>query len=99
MIVVIGEFRLPPEHHRQALAAMQRVIAASCAEPGCLDYSYAEDVLEAGLFRVSEAWQSREALGTHFDSDHMQTWQRERTAFGMSGRRVVAYVVGAEEAL
>ena len=36
---------------------MERMIAASRAEPGCLGYAYAEDILEPGLIRVSEAWQ------------------------------------------
>jgi len=99
MIVVIGEFRIPLEHASKASAAMARVIAASRAEPDCLAYSYAEDVLDRGLFRVSEAWESREALSAHFVTDHMQAWQQERAALGMSGRRVVAYEVGDEDAL
>jgi quinol monooxygenase YgiN len=99
MIAVIGEFRIPLEHASHALVAMARVIAASRAEPGCLAYSYAEDVLEKGLFRVSEAWVSREALSAHFATEHMRVWQQERADFGMSGRRVVAYQVAEEEVL
>ena len=99
MIVVIGEFRIPQEHAAEASAAMAKVIAASRAETGCLAYCYAEDVLEKGLFRVSEAWESREALRTHFAMDHMRAWQEERAGFGMSGRRVVAYEVVEEEVL
>ena len=99
MLVVIGHFRIPLEHAAGATLAMAKVIAASRAEPGCLAYSYAEDVLEPGLFRVSEAWESREALRAHFAMDHMRAWQEERAGFGMSGRRVVAYEAGAEEDL
>lgn len=99
MVVVIGHFRIPQEHAAKASVAMAKVIAASRAEPGCLAYSYAEDVLEKGLFRVSEAWQSREALAAHFASEHMRVWQQERAGFGMSGRRVVAYEVAEEEVL
>ena len=99
MLVVIGEFRIPLEHASEALAAMARVIAASRAEPGCLAYSYAEDMLEPGLFRVSEAWESREALSAHFSTVHLRVWQQERGTFGMSGRRIVAYMVGEEEVL
>ena len=99
MIVVTGEFRLAPEHCHAAVSAMARVIAASRAETGCLAYAYAEDVLEPGLFRVSEAWESREALRAHFAIEHMRAWQEERANFGLSGRRVVAYQVGEEEVL
>lgn len=62
MVVVIGTFRLPVASLAAGREAMARVIAASRAEAGCLEYAYAEDVLEPGLFRVSEAWASRAAL-------------------------------------
>ena len=99
MIVVIGSFRLPPESLEAGRAAMARVIAASRAEPGCLAYAYAEDVLEPGLFRVSEAWNARAALTAHFGAEHMKQWQRERAELGMTGREVTAYEVSGEEAL
>jgi quinol monooxygenase YgiN len=86
MIVVIGTFRLPVENAGAGRTAMARVIAASRAERGCLAYAYAEDVLEPGLFRVSEAWTDRAALSAHFETAHMQAWQRERTELGMSER-------------
>lgn len=99
MIVVTGEFRMPLDHAVAASGAMAKVIAASRAEPGCIHYAYAEDVLEPGLFRVSEAWESRAALRAHFATEHMREWQEQRARFGMYGRRVVAYEVGAEEVL
>lgn len=94
MIVVCGRFRLPAERVVEARAAMVRVIAASLAEPGCRDYSYAEDVTEPGLFRVHEEWDSREALESHFGSAHMKEWQAVREAFGFHDRDVVACEVG-----
>lgn len=78
---------------------MNRVIAASRAEDGCIAYSYAEDLLEPGLFRVSEAWESREALAAHFETPHMLAWRRERAELGMTDREVTAYTVSGEEAL
>lgn len=99
MIVVTGTFRLPLECVEAGREAMERVIAASRAEPGCIVYAYAEDVLEPGLFRVSEAWESREALSAHFEAPHMATWKQEREKLGMTGRRIVAYAVSEEEML
>ena len=99
MLGVMGMFRLPPASLDAGRAAMAQVIAASRAEPGCLAYAYAEDVSEPGLFRVSEAWTSREALAVHFGTAHMKAWQRERAELGMTDRRVTAYEVAAEEAL
>jgi quinol monooxygenase YgiN len=99
MILVIGSFRLPIESLEAGRAAMARVIAATCAEPGCLAYAYAEDLLEPGLFRVNEAWESRAALAAHFAMPHMKQWQQERAELGMTGREVTAYEVGSAEAL
>ena len=78
---------------------MARVIAASLAEPGCRAYSYAEDVVEPGLFRVHEEWNSREALDAHFSTPHMRQWQAEREALGFSEREIYAYETGAATAL
>lgn len=99
MIVVTGEFRMPVERRAEAVEAMERVIAATLTEPGCIAYSYAEDVREPGLFRVSEQWESREALSAHFAASHMKQWQTERAALGMTGRVITAYSVSGEEVL
>lgn len=99
MIVVIGTFRLPIERYEEAQPALKRVIAASRAEAGCLSYTYAEDVLEPGLFRVSEAWTSRAALTAHFATPHMLAWQAERAALGLSERDVRAYTVNGADVL
>lgn len=99
MIVVVGTFRLPLENRAAALEAMARVTTITRAEPGCLAYAYAEDVLEPGLYRVSEAWTDRAALAAHFAAPHMDEWRRVRDAFGLSDRQMTAYAVMGEEPL
>jgi quinol monooxygenase YgiN len=54
MLLITGTFRIPPERLAEARPAMAAMIAASRAEAGCLDYSYAEDLLEPGLIRVTD---------------------------------------------
>ncbi|SFF74920.1 Quinol monooxygenase YgiN [Novosphingobium sp. CF614] len=99
MIVVTGEFRIPVEALGSTLEALERVILATRAEAGCLSYAYAYDVLEPGLFRISEAWSDREALAAHFEQPHMKRWQEERAALGMTERRVELHDVAASEVL
>lgn len=99
MILVVGTFRLPPDTLAQARAALICVIEATRAEAGCIDYAYAEDVLEPGLIRVSEKWETREALAVHFEAQHMERWREERAGFGMSDRDMMAYEVSGEEVL
>jgi len=93
VIVVTGKFRLPVDRVDEATPAMQRVIAASREEPGCLAYSYAQDVLDPGLFRVSEAWVSGDILARHFETAHIKQWQEERDALGMTEREITMHVV------
>ncbi|MBS0475072.1 MAG: antibiotic biosynthesis monooxygenase, partial [Proteobacteria bacterium] len=67
-VAVIGQFRMPPEQMDAARAMMRKVMEASRAEAGCIEYNYAEDVLDPGLIRVSEVWESRDHLMAHAKS-------------------------------
>jgi quinol monooxygenase YgiN len=67
------------------------VMEATRKEDGCIEYNYAEDVLDPGLIRVSEVWESREQLGAHLKTAHMAVWGEERTALGLSGRAITVY--------
>lgn len=98
-VVVTGEFRLPIAKRDAARDAMARIIAASRAEPGCLAYAYAEDVLEPGLYRVHEIWTDRAALAAHFEAPHMRQWQAERAELGMTDRRVACHTAADAENL
>ena len=48
MLLVLGTVRLPRDNLARAKPVMSRMVEASRAEEGCLDYAYAEDVLEPG---------------------------------------------------
>lgn len=91
MLLVIGHLRFPPAARSEVLAALAEVIAATRAEPGCLFYDFAEDVLEANLFRVSEGWRDADALRGHFASPHMDRFRAAREALGMTERVVTIY--------
>jgi quinol monooxygenase YgiN len=98
-VLVIGEFRLPPENVALARDAMERVVTSTRAEAGCLGYSYSEDVLDPGLIRVSEKWESREDLAAHLAAPHMAVWKQEREDFGLTGRAITLCDAGPEEAI
>ena len=91
MLLVIGTVRLPPDRLEQAKPVMQRMISASRAEPGCLGYSYAQDVLDAGLIHISEAWSDRAALEAHFKSAHIAEWRASWAALGIGDRKLTLY--------
>ena len=99
MILVIGQFRLPAERMDEARPVMAKVMLATRAEAGCVQYNYAEDVLDPGLIRVSEVWESREQLAAHLQTPHMQTWVQERAGLGLSGRDITVYEADGGTAL
>lgn len=94
MLLIVGTVRLPPENLAKARDAMQRMIAASRAEDGCVDYGYAEDILEPGLIHVKEMWRDRASLDRHFASAHIAEWRAAWPALGIGDRNLVVYEVG-----
>ena len=99
MIAVLGSFRFPVEALEQACPLMRAVIEATLVEPGCRAYSYAEDLAEPGLFRVTELWDSRAALSAHFETPHMRQWTEDRAALGFHDRRIALHAIGVAEEL
>ncbi len=76
MIIVEGYVRMANAGDFEAVrGAAAAQIAASRAEVGCIDYTYAIDVLDPQIMRVLECWKSWEALEAHFKQPHMDTWR------------------------
>jgi quinol monooxygenase YgiN len=90
-IVVVGQFRIPAERMDEARPLMAKVMHATRAEAGCVEYNYAEDLLDPGLIRVSEVWDTRAQLGAHLKTPHMAVWGEERTGLGLSGRNITVF--------
>jgi quinol monooxygenase YgiN len=96
MIVVEGTIRLPAEQIEAARPAMEKMIRASRAEAGCLDYAYSLDLLEPGLVRVTERWESRAALEAHFRTSHMAEWRAQFALLGIADRSLRLYEADSE---
>jgi quinol monooxygenase YgiN len=96
-VLVIGTVRLPPENIDRARAAMEAMVAASRAEDGCFEYAYAQDLLDPGLVRVTEAWRDREALAAHFQTTHMAAWRAVFPDLQITDRRLALYEAGEPE--
>jgi quinol monooxygenase YgiN len=94
MLLIIGTIRLPAGKLEEAKPDMERMISGSRAEDGCLEYSYARDVLDAGLIRVTEVWRDRAALDAHFRSPHIAAWRSSWPALGIGERNLVLYEAG-----
>lgn len=94
MIIVLGTVRLPAEALEQARPAMAAMVDASRSEAGCLDYAYAEDVLQPGLIRVMERWTDQASLDAHRLSTHMAQWRASWPALGLGERDLIQFEAG-----
>lgn len=98
-VIIAGTVRVPPENLAGIRPHMDAMLAGSRAEPGCVEYSYAEDVVEPGLIRVFEVWRDQVAVDQHFASPHMKAWRAAWPSFGVSDRRLLAYEVASERSI
>lgn len=98
-VLIAGTVRVPPENVDRFKPHMEKMLAASRAEDGCLTYSYAIDVADPGLVRVFEAWRDEAALQAHFQTPHMAEWRAAWPQFGVSDRNLSLYEVAAERPL
>lgn len=98
-VAIVGQFRIPLANLEAARPLMIAVMDASRSEDGCIEYNYAEDLVEPGLIRVSEVWESREHLAAHFKSAHMQSWIEQRAALGLTDRQVTGFTAERGEPL
>lgn len=95
MIIVAGTVRVEPSKIDVARVEMEKMIAASRAEDGCIDYSYSVDVLDPSVVHVFEAWRDRTALQRHFGMPHLTAWRAAWTAIGVSDRNLQMYEISA----
>ncbi|HEU0065866.1 MAG TPA: putative quinol monooxygenase [Sphingomonas sp.] len=93
-LLIIGTVRLPAGTLATALPAMTAMVDATRAEDGCIHYSYAEDVLDAGLIHIKELWPDQATLDAHAASAHIATWRSTWKQLGISDRDLSLYTVG-----
>jgi quinol monooxygenase YgiN len=94
MVIVQGFAKVDPAHMPAARALAADMIGQTRAEPGCLEYSYAEDLLEPGVIRVAERWESQAALEAHFKTLHMAVFNEGLAKIGVLAALVVAFAPG-----
>lgn len=97
MILVLGTFRVDPSRLDAARPAMEAMTLASRAEPGCIEYGYAEDLLDPGLIHVTERWTDREALTAHVATAHIAEWRAQWPVLGLGERDLVIYHIAGIE--
>jgi quinol monooxygenase YgiN len=91
LIIILGTLRIQPDRLDAARPIMAKMVDASRKESGCLHYSYGEDVLEAGLIRISEIWADQQAFDWHISSTHIREWPETWPKLGIGERHLTLY--------
>ena len=76
MLIVVGKAKLGEGALDAGRIALSAMIEASRAEEGCVDYSYAADILDSSTMHIIEKWVNEAALAAHFQTPHMATFQK-----------------------
>lgn len=58
---------------KEGLAQMEQL---SRAEAGCQDYTFSVELNNGAVLRITEKWDSMEALLAHFQTPHMAEFQK-----------------------
>lgn len=65
MVIVGGTFEVEPSQRAQFIASRDDMMRTSRGEPGCLEYVFSADPIEANRVVLFERWESQEALDNH----------------------------------
>ncbi len=93
VIVLAGTIRVQQGRKAAAMPHLETIVQASSAEPGCLSYSFAFDVLDDHLIHIFEVFENAEALAAHRASAHMAAWRAVWSEAGIGDRRMAQYDV------
>ena len=99
MIIIMGTVKLALDRLEAAKPAMRRMVEASRAEPGCIAYAYAQDLLDPATIHVAEQWRDRTAVTEHFATPHMAEWRGVMGGLGLTGRDLRVFEADEGEAI
>ena len=99
MILVIATARFDPADIEKVRDLGRTMITASRAEEGCLEYNYAQDILDQGALRVVELWKDEDALRFHFATPHMAAFQTGLAALNITDVIIDVFTAGEKRTI
>lgn len=73
---------------KEAIAKME---VASLAEDGCRDYCFSQELSNPSKMRITERWETMEALAAHFQTPHMAEFQKVMADHPPKGMELFCY--------
>lgn len=76
MIIVYGIIDTTSESIAALTEAITKMEKATREEAGCIDYTFSVAISDPQCIRISEKWESVEALKAHMGAPHMAEFQQ-----------------------
>jgi quinol monooxygenase YgiN len=73
-LTVIVRVRAKAGQESRLRQEMQRLVAPTRAEAGCIDYELHQSQTDPALFALYENWMSQAALDAHFQTPYLKTF-------------------------
>lgn len=91
MLLIEGWLKLGAGEFDKVREAGIAMVTATNQEEGCLHYSFAQDIADPDLIRISERWESQEALAAHGASAHMAEFNKTMAGVKREGADLWLY--------
>ena len=91
MLLIEGWIKLGQGEFEKVRAQGIAMVKATNEEAGCLHYSFAQDIADPDLIRISERWESQEALAAHGASAHMAEFNKAMAGVQREGADLWLY--------
>ena len=93
-ILIVGTIEVEPQRRGALLEAIRPYVEATRAEePGCLDYAFTADTVDADRIVVLERWADEETLAAHFIHPNMAATKRALHENGSGASHIAKYRV------
>ena len=73
-VSVVARLKAKPGNEERVKQELQKLLAPTRAEKGCVNYDMHQAVHDRSLFLFYENWESEEDLAKHLESPHIKTW-------------------------
>lgn len=95
MFLIEGWIKLASGEFDKVANEARAMVDATNQEDGCIHYSFARDIADPDLIRISERWTSEAAMAAHMASAHMAEFNRTMGSVAREGADLWLY--SAEE--
>ena len=93
MLVIAGTIKVGANDIENNKDAIVKMCVESNKEAGCHAYSFSADLEVPGLIRVFECWETEQDLIDHFQTPHMDEFQKVLATLTIEGMDVQKYQI------